>query len=124
MVDLTPHTAFVRAVDWIDTVWPADKKAQDDYPKVIDSYYGWLCGWCPPRRVVLFRPFDRSPLTIITTTTKPTGAAVLPDGRAGLLHGLAHRLRRLLRLVPRPQGPSVIGVGACVLGNMYYACIN
>jgi hypothetical protein len=30
-------TAFVRAVDWIDTVWPAEKKAQDDYPKVSED---------------------------------------------------------------------------------------
>lgn len=33
--DHNTNTAFVRAVDWVDTVWPPEKKVQGDYPKVI-----------------------------------------------------------------------------------------
>lgn len=55
--------AFVRAVDWIDTVWPPEKKAQDDYPKVMHEMPHSICITTDRRLPLLFSFKNRSLLS-------------------------------------------------------------
>lgn len=88
---------IVREIDWIDVVWPLDKRARGDYPKV--QKYCLAGSHLESRRY----------MSIFTRINSH-----MYYRNARQLHRLPHRLRRNFSLVPYPLGAEAILLRASV----------